>query len=347
MNRPAKYVIIAVITAVIAAAAYVFRAALLASFLFVNIAVQDGWWRPLEVFTNEPLIEKGVTVRAVGELLKADMYLPSGTDRHAAILIYVPFAGGGEDNPALVNLAESLAESGFVVMVPVRTETEAVLRQGDRKDIISAFSYLIRHERVESDKAGMFGISYGSGPVFLAAADDRIRDDVDFIISYAGYYELKEAMRYVVTGEYSRDGINEHLEPEPWVKDTAKSNLVSFGLTEERVEGFFNAPERFDKLLSEEQELLRAMHTLSPASVISRIDAKTLIIHSRGDYTIPYTESLRLNEALRGRIPTTLAIVDMLVHSETRPMTWKTLRENYIPSFRTGHSFLMKVLDLR
>lgn len=347
MNRPVKYVIIAVITAVIAAAAYVFRTALLASFLFVNIAVQDGWWRPLEVFTNEPLIEKGVTVRAVGKPLKADVYLPSGSDRHAAILIYVPFAGGGEENPALVNLAESLAEAGFAVMIPVRTKEEAVFSANDTEDIISAFFYLIRHERVDPDKAGMFGISYGNGPVFLAAADDRVRDDVDFIISYAGYYELKEAMRYVVTGGYSYDGIGEYLEPELWVRDTAKTNLASFGLSEERVGEFFNAPERFDELLSEEQELLRAMHALSPASVIDDVTAKTLIIHSKGDYTIPYTESMRLAAALRDKVPTELAIVDMLVHSEARPVTWKTLKQNYIPSFRTGYSFLMKVLDLR
>lgn len=323
------------------------RSALVAPLVFINIAVQEGAWRPLEFLTREPTREEHTITSTSGRILAIDLYVPAGSGRHPAMIIYVPLAGGGQRDTRLVNLAESFAQAGFVVMIPWSDDDQEILNQKDVEDIVSVFSFLLQHDRVDPSRAGLFGISYGNGPIFLAAADERIRDDVSFVASYAGYYDLSEAMRYVVTGQYSYGEIREYLEPEPWVRGLMRDNLLAYGVTEERIDAFFDSPERFDELLAAEPYLMDALQSLSPSGVRDRIRARTIISHSTGDRTIPYTESLKLKDALSGSVPTTLSIVNIFVHGETVPVTARTVLKNYVPSFSAGYAFLYHILMMR
>ena len=347
MRKRSQFIIIGIIVAVLVALFAIppVRSAVYTPLLFINISVPVGGWRPLELITSEPTLEEYVIESASGRTLKIDIYVPPGSDERAAMLISVPLAGGGQRDLRLANLAQSLAQTGFVVMVPWYEGKEGILSSDDVEDVVSSFQFLLQHDRVDPTRAGLFAISYGNGPVFVAAADERIHDNVHFIVSFAGYYELSEAMRYVITGQYAYGDIRETLEPELWVKDLARKNLLSFELSDDEASAFFDQPDRYDELLELQPELRSSMQNLSPANVIDRIDAQTLIAHSTGDRTIPYTESFRLNDALSDRVPTTLTIVNIFQHGQTIPITPKTIFKNYLPSFVSGAGFLYNLLS--
>jgi hypothetical protein len=63
------------------------------------------------------------------------------------------------------------------------------------------------------------------------------------------------------------------------------------------------------------------MERLSPLAVVPRLPGRLLIAHGMGDASIPYTESLRLAEASRGRA--TVALLETFEHTGPQPL-WRS-----------------------
>ncbi len=322
------------------------RTGLLTVPVFVNIAVQEGNWRPLQLISRKPTIEKHVILSSSDRVLEADLYLPAGKKQHAAFVVVAPFAHGGLQDPRLVNLAMTFSRAGFAVLIPWH-EKGQVLQPKEVEDVIASFMFLQKHPRVNTARIGLFGISYGTGPVMLAAVDRRIQDNVQFLVSFNGYYDLRTAMRFVITGDYEYKGVSGHVEPEQKKRDLLRDNLKTRGVSAEIIDRLMDEPENFNTILASIPGLEEELRLFSPAAVVSDLKAPLLINHNVDDLAIPHTESLRFADAAQEIVPTTLSITSIFVHGDIKPISRKTLVEDYIPSLSGIFKFLYQLLSYK
>jgi hypothetical protein len=182
---------------------------------------------------------------------------------------------------------------------------------------------------------GMLGISYGSGPVLVAASRKEVRDKVNFAVSIGGYYNLIHAMEYSVGGRHQADGGSQPPPPHQWGRMIfALNHLESLAppsdapLLREALELRLNlkeneAKEVEGKLSSEGKEFLNEvlngltlkesekfkktlqMHMevskeLSPEFALKDFSPKLrlYLLHGPGDNLIPSFETEELTEAL-------------------------------------------------
>ncbi|MCH7828490.1 hypothetical protein IH982_01310 [Patescibacteria group bacterium] len=312
--------------------------------LWINMAIPEGDWRPLDLFTPAPVLKKHSIESESLRTLTMHLYLPAGKDRAGAIIIYTPFVGGGIEDARLVNVAKSFSRAGFAVLLSSRTGDELIMSAKDIQDVVSLFLFLEKHPKVNPGRIGLLGISYGAGPVIIAAADLRIRDRVHFVMSMSGYYDFKNSLRFIVTGQYSYKDIRGQSEPLAFTQEILKNSLEHHGINGELFESFISQPNRFEELFQDSPEIQEFGLQLSPLRVIDDIKARFFIIHSTEDLLIPHTESMRLADALQDKVPVSFALLSLLEHGQPKPFTMKNITRYYVPSLADSYVFLYKLL---
>ncbi len=297
----------------------------------VNVLIPQGDWRPLQWLTETPLQEKQEIQSVDGRTLTLYMYRPAAKKPRSALIIYTPLIGPGPQDPRLINLADTFVRSGFVAVIPWRFEDQQIITPKDIGDVVSTALFLKNHPELKIEKLGLMGLSYGNGPTIAAAADPRIRDDVSFVVSFGGYYDLQNAAQFLATGNFSYGTIEGNLEPADYARDILKNTLAYHGLTEEN--------------FLESTEFAELRRVLSPSQYIERSAAEFFILHSTDDRYIPYTESMRLRDALSGRVPTQFALTTIFEHGDYKPLTWQNIRRLYLPTAGDFYKFLYLILS--
>jgi acetyl esterase/lipase len=275
------------------------------------------------------------TLLAAGGTAYLDIFAPQSAPppipgaREAIILI----SGVGDNRqiPQLVNLADSFAESGVVVMT---LTTDALLsyalNAGDEDAVVQAFQVLAHYPGVNPRAIGLVGLSAGSGLICLAAADPRIRDQVAFVTTFGGYYDTTDLLR-----DIGRQALTVNGQSEPWQPQIVPVQVLAHsvapllpGSEGDTLKAAFDngfvpiTPDTlqtlspvtvalYHLLAGDEpgqveanlalltpaiQQLLTA---LSPASVVSQIRAKVFLMHDRHDAYVPFTESQDFAAALQ------------------------------------------------
>lgn len=320
--------------------------------------------------TGSPLVER-VQISRDEEQIPADLYrLPDGK-RRAAILLTHGIIEDGKDDPRLVRFARSLARSGFVVLVPELKGMKSFrILFNDVDDIVISFRYLAsRKEIVDEKKMGLIGFSYGAGPTFMAAADPSIRRQVKFLVSFGGYYDPINVIRFITTGYYEYRGEKGFLKPEPYGKWVFFMNNVDYVESEKDrrlLKAVFKKeeeqkrdeaanllgnltpqgrylyellinedPGRVDDLVKKTDPRVRDyIGRLALAPLIPSIHAYLLIGHGSTDPLIPYTESLRLADAVQDKSRVHLAILKLFTHVDPARKSFspKEFLTVYLPS---------------
>lgn len=300
----------------------------------INLLIPQGDWRPLQVFTREPISEDEVITSLSGRKLAIQLWRPKNITKKTVpgIVIYTPFIHGGRDDQRIINLALTFARAGFLVAAPWRSEDPFIINLKDIEDVVSTVFFLRRDARLKLNHCGLFGISVGNGPVLAAAADPRIRESVSFIISFAGYYDVQNVLQFIRTGRYSYKSIRGRAEPDPYAREILAKALDFYNSTS--VESLLNDPE-FKKLVQ----------VLSPCSFIDQLKAEFFIIHSSDDIMIPYTESLRLADALRDRVPVHFAQTNVFEHGTYRKFSFRNILHYYLPSMTEFLRLLSSLLS--
>ena len=289
--------------------------------------------KPQEWFTRDPTkeeihfpISKGFGI--------ADLYSPSGDGTHGAVLLFLGVNPAGRDDPRVVGLAEGLAQSGVIVMIPwSETMTEKKVSASEIDSLVHAYTYLLARERVDPDRSGVGGFCVGASFAMVAAQDNRIRDQVRFVNFFGGYYDASDLTASVTSSSrFYRESV------EPWAPAILSQEVVASHL----IDGLPDAGERAllesefverDEIMDEElvsimspearavyrllsgvslheakkiiSELPDSMRTkldaISPAMGIQDLDARVLIMHDRQDRLVPSEESRRLADALSER----------------------------------------------
>jgi fermentation-respiration switch protein FrsA (DUF1100 family) len=282
--------------------------------------------------------------------LRADLYLPGREGKHGGLVMVPGFTEFGKDDARVVWLARHLARIGFVVLVPDLPGLRSWrAREADVGDMVDSFRYLATcSPGLRPDRLGLMGFSYGAGPTVIAAADSAIADQVRFVISFGGYFDLVDVIRFVTTGHFAWEGHRGHIPSSPHARGRfLLANLdlvqeaqdqeilvaVAKGLADgewrptvrtDRLSPWGAAlyallmntdPERVDALIERLDPRIRErIACLSPSRVIERLQAHLVIIHGLEDDYIPYSESLRLAAAAPRKGHVHLALTRLISH---------------------------------
>ena len=301
--------------------------------LFISQVTPTIPVKPQQWFTRAPSVEEINFPRADG-LGSADLYRPAGTGTHGAGLLFFGVNPAGRDEPRVVNLAEGLARSGTIVMIPwSETMTKKKVSASEIDFLTSAYEYLTSLERVDPDRSGMGGFCVGASLAMVAAQDERIRERVQFVNFFGGYYDATDLAASVVSkSRFYGDRV------EAWSPDALSVEVVASHL----IDGLSDAEERsvlkrvfvertaivhedalatmsaeartvhrilsgasyreVERLISELPSSMRSkLDAISPATRIEDLRARVLIMHDREDKLVPSEESRRLADALRER----------------------------------------------
>lgn len=295
----------------------------------------QSWLRP------EP-VREAITFPLSGRHGDADIYRVSDGKVRAGILVTPGISPAPRDDHRIVNLGKALALAGFVAMFPWSPSMMSKRLNLDEPDnLVRAFEYLRGLPYVDPDRVGMAGFCVGASMLIVAASDPRIRDDVNFVSDFGGYYDMSDLFKQIssnrsfyrrtvepwvpnhLTEEVLTNHLIESLEDDDEretlsrifiEKDSAPSSSLDGISTEGRaVYGLLdslNAQDEGQRLTLEEADrlvgdlpvnFLEGLKTISPSTHVGDLKAQVMIAHDREDNLVPAEESRRLADALSER----------------------------------------------
>ena len=299
----------------------------------------NAWEGPVD---RETVVHEGIPV---------DIY--RGRKSVSPILIVHGVNPTGKNSLDLIRISEGLAQTGYEVFVPdlIHLRKQHV-RIEDAGSVKSVFEFI-------GKDAGIACFSYGCGPALIAAMDAEIRDKVRFAVDFGGYYDLREALEFTVTGPESP------ISYSKWVYLAANADLLTNEddrlrvqkIAERRLAGeeidstaeenlsaeargllaVFSAASPADfreKLAAIPEKFQRTLDALSPSYYIDGLRARLILIHLAQDPSIPAEQSVRLAEAARARgIDSRLTILQVYGHTYPRlpPVGIASIFGFYVP----------------
>ena len=300
-----------------------FRAALFIPEVLPDLAVKPQSW-----FSREPVLEEVVFDIKTGPGV-ADVYRPGGDGKHGAVVFFQGVVPGGRYDPRIVALGKGLARSGMVVMIPWSETQETHRIAVDDVDVlVRAFLHLQSLDYVDPDRVGMGGICVGASLAMVAAQDERIRSDVSFVNSFAGYYDAEDFAKAIGSRSRFGEGYTSLWEPDKLTYGVFRDHLIEGVesdddrrlLTRVYIEGraaegdlnqmtpgaqavrklLDGVPnEEVDEVVGDLSPATAAFfQAISPSTGIDNLEARVLIMHDTADKLVPSEESRRLAESL-------------------------------------------------
>jgi hypothetical protein len=136
----------------------------------------------------------------------ARIYKPTSGESRRTVTLVPGVHMDGIRESRLVGLAEDLAASGFTVLTVASPDLQRFQITPASTDIIEdAALWLAAGENgapppAADGKIGMLGISFSGGLSIVAAGRPRLRDKVDYVMSFGGHGDLQRVMRYLCSG---------------------------------------------------------------------------------------------------------------------------------------------------
>ena len=293
--------------------------------------------------SREPVREE-VVIQAPDTRYRAvavDIYRPSDEEPHGTLVLAIGAADKIRDHPAVVRLSDAVARSGIVVAVP---DMEYPLRDEDTlpedvRSLTGAFSsnveatvatveWLRQQDFVDRDEIAMVGFSAGGGIAVMAAADERISEDVSFVVTLGAYYDMMDLISSITTGTVTYDGATSSWEPRVKAARIMHRSIISLlpDAVDREVLGRIyidddtaaltqvwrlteNGRALHEAFASKDakrlQELWRqispedtaVLDNISPSMHVSGLRADLYVLSDEDDDYIPHVESLRLRDA--------------------------------------------------
>jgi len=286
--------------------------------------------QPVDWMTKPPLVEKVRYPTRSGQA-EGDLYRPSGSGPHPAIVVCLGVVPFGVDHPQVPVLGKALARAGFAALLywsPAMRDFQ--LDPGDVENIALAYQWLIEQPYVDLSRSGLLGTCVGGSFALMAAGSPLIRDQVAFLSAYAPYSSLWTFARDVASSTRSCGEGREPWQVDPLTRKVFIHSMTS-SLKPDEAEwirsAFANESGAIeDRSLSadgqtvyslltalNEDDAETALHSLplamqerltalSPMNYLKDIRAPLIILlHDSGDQVIPIGESRRLHSALAGR----------------------------------------------
>jgi fermentation-respiration switch protein FrsA (DUF1100 family) len=283
-----------------------------------------------------------------------DLWHPGGGQRGPwpGLVLVHGLTPEGKRDARLAWTADRLARAGFAVAVPELPALRAQrLRPDDALIVRDTLTRLTAHPSVRRGPAAVLTVSVGLGPVAVALGEPGQAERVGVVLVLGGYADARELIRYFTTGAYAfgtaggRAGVNpslaltflaRNLDLVPDARDRAAvaDALQGRPLRPDAGPGARSVlallqnrePTRVDALLDAlPAETRGLLDVLSPARHLGRTSPRLLLVHGKNDPAIPFTESMRLAAAVRGRAR--VVIVELIGHVEGEAPGWRRLAD--------------------
>jgi pimeloyl-ACP methyl ester carboxylesterase len=325
----------------------------------------QGW---LGSFTAAPII-KEVSYPGPVAKVQADLYLPASRRNGSGVLLNHGVIDTGKDDPRLKRFAGILCRAGFAVFVPEFKGMRSFrISPRDADEIRAAFQNFLSLGKTKPDSCGLFGFSYGAGPTIIAACRPEIRSRVRFVVSFGGYYDLRNVLSYLATG-YSDFGGKRYYRPPQeygkWVFLANNLGLVESPPDREVLRRILDLKLRDEKaaidplvpqLGEEGRNILNLLSHADPAQteaffgrlspfirstvedlsvnrVYRHLEAELILAHGEDDDLIPFTETLRLAQAAPNPERVFCQILKTYSHvdPDPKPLTLHSLFTHHLP----------------
>lgn len=322
--------------------------------LLVPAVLQPNKQTPLSA-TGNGVRHSTIVVNARSGPVYLDIYEPDNTApplpgaREGVVVI--PGIGDERKDSQLINLSNSLAREGIVVMdVTTPALISRRINPDDEDAVVQAFLALAQHPGVGVGRAGILGISGGGDLGMVAAADPRIRDKLGFVMLFGGYYDAKTLLRDFGRRALDVDGTLQPWTPNPVpVEALAKTIAPRLPASEGKLLvgalSEHGTPLTAAQLATLSPDALAVYHllagddpahvdanlaaltpamqrdlvALSPSAVLSEIHAPIYLLHDRNDTYVPFTESRAFAAALvKAKHPHDFVELNIFAHVEVK-----------------------------
>jgi dienelactone hydrolase len=293
-------------------------------------------FRPVDLISDPPRREH-VTIdyesRNGPRSIEADLYVPAQGARHVGVVFSMGAPPLKLDDPRLVRIAEDAARSGVVMLVPFSDRLDDISIEPEEIDaLVAEFKYVQGVPQVDPTRVGFFGASVGGSLALVAAADPRIADEVDHVVSFGGYFDALSTFGAIATHRIEYKDVDEQWTPKAHAERVVAYQLIDRLpdprdrdlLTRTFIDAEPPAPEElatlspvarssYNFLANRDPSAVAALSRrlppdaiadfdyLSPKTSIDRVKADLFILHDRADPYVPYTESRRLKDAIGAR----------------------------------------------
>lgn len=251
------------------------RALLLLSQQFPQVPV-----KLLHAVTVPPVIET-VTFESEDAKREAQLFLPGqrfapadNKFKKPALIMTFAVVNLDKDIPVITDFANNMSRIGYAVFwvkPPFDAKREEFYE--NPKTLTAAFRYLEGLDYIDKERISFLGFSVGSSIAFVAASDPAIRNKVHGLVFFGGYYDAQTYYESLATKTQKVNGEEIAWEPQEFPITLAQNLRKKYSDTT-----FFA--------------------DVSPHMYNSSYKAKTFILHDKGDTYVPYSESIRLYEAL-------------------------------------------------
>ncbi len=290
---------------------------------------------PPLLLAGESISHRQLTIYSQAGPVLLDVYAPTDAPppipgkREAVVMI--PGVGDNRTDPQLINLSESLARVGIVVLNMTTPDLiNFQLLPSVKEAVIAAFDFAARQPHVNARDIGIVGFSGGSVLACLAAADARIRDEVAFITLFGTLYNAEQVLRDFGLRSVVADGEKVPFHPYA-VPIQVMANLVAGTLPPDEGQLFVDgltsgtpltdpddqlttpgAAAAYHLIAGDEPdpaqveqnmaalspEVRRLLAALSPSTVVTQIRCPIYLLHDHNDPSIPFTESRTFDTTL-------------------------------------------------
>jgi hypothetical protein len=240
-------------------------------------------------------------------------------------IIDVLGVGDNREVPQLVNLSQTLAREGIVIVnVATPTLLNYQISARDGEAVVQAFELLEHWPGVNPQHIGIFAFSVADVLACFGAADPRIRDRVAFLGFLGGYFDGFSLLRTVGMRAQDVDGQRLVWQPISTTLNVLANTMgpllapedqqllqmafplttISPPLTAQQQRQFSPAgaafyhllegdePSSVDRNIAALSPSMKALLTqLSPQPAIKQIRAPIHLLHDRNDPNIPFTQT--------------------------------------------------------
>ncbi|MGI8657315.1 MAG: dienelactone hydrolase family protein [Candidatus Limnocylindria bacterium] len=341
MRRLRRIGLLLLAIAVVAVAWEPSRVAIQTAALLPNLL--DAGPKPLNLFSEAP-VRSSLPYRAADDDAEpdlAELWLPSwaSAERPAgAMLLVFGVNNLGRNHPAIERVADGLARTGVVVLVPdSQTLLEGRLEVGEIDGVVRAFQLLAARPEVDRARVGIVGFSVGGSLALLAAGDPRIAEQVRWVNAFGAFADASSYLASVSAHAYrDDDGGSVDWTPTPLAREVyLRFMLDQVADVDDRrqLDDAFGEPVLAGERPAADSGLRRGLATgaartvhdlltagslddaersirrlppaslrfidgISPVRHLAQVRATVHLMHETEDHHVPFVESRMLAEAL-------------------------------------------------
>jgi acetyl esterase/lipase len=190
--------------------------------MMVDLPVRPATW-----FTADPEVERAV-IPYDGGSISADVYRPGEDGQFPALIFSMGAPPLDRDDERLIKLAEDMARLGIVVIVPFSERLDEEQLTPEEVDaLVGVFQWAEEQPYVDPERIGYLGVSVGGSMALLAAADERIAERVDLVISFGAYLDALDVVAAIGPEAVEYEGERESWEPDRHTIEVIALQLIA------------------------------------------------------------------------------------------------------------------------